>query len=298
MRKLKIYILTIVTALTPIGATAQEVAGDSLQSVAKDSIAVEGTDTVRYRVVYVHDTVYTEKPAAHSNDLIRIKGIGRFDRGIVNYRFIPKKKWIGGVTASYVNLSIDDNQLLYSLLKDVNISGQILSVKPFIGYAVRDNNVIGVKFGYNRAKGDLGNLSVAIDDLDFTMKNMLYKQDSYTVALFHRSYVGLDAAKRFGVFSETSLSYTTGTSIFSREEDSGLKRTDTDMREVRLGLDPGLEVFIMDNVSAEVSFGIVGFKYLWEEQRNNLGEYGKRHSSGANFKINLFNINIGITLCI
>ena len=53
----------------------------------------------------------------------------------------------------------------------------------------------------------------------------------------------------------------------------------------------------MQNVCAEVSFGVVGFKYRVEKQKNNLGETGKRRSSGANFKINLFNINIGITLC-
>jgi hypothetical protein len=70
------------------------------------------------------------------------------------------------------------------------------------------------------------------------------------------------------------------------------------MNQVRLGLNPGLTVFIMENVSAEVSFGIVGFKYGWESQRNNEGETGKRHTSSADFKINLLNINIGITICI
>jgi hypothetical protein len=54
----------------------------------------------------------------------------------------------------------------------------------------------------------------------------------------------------------------------------------------------------MENVSAEVSFGIVGFKYGWESQRNNEGETGNRHTSSADFKINLLNINIGITICI
>lgn len=46
-----------------------------------------------------------------------------------------------------------------------------------------------------------------------------------------------------------------------------------------------------------MSFGVAGFKYRWEKQRDESGEVGKRNSSGANFKINLFNINIGITFC-
>jgi hypothetical protein len=289
MRRLRLYILTVMT-LIAAGATAQQ--------EVRDSIAVNGNDTVNYRIVYVHDTVYAEKPKAESADLMRIKGIGRFDRGIENFRFIPKKSWIGGITASYVNLDIDDNQLLYSLLKDVDLSGRLVTVNPFIGYAIRDNIVMGVKFGYTHGRGEIGNLAVNYDDLDISIKDMLYLYDSYSVALFHRSYVGIDRGKRFGVFSETTLSYSTGTSSFQREEESGVKRTDTNMNQVRLGLNPGLTVFIMENVSAEVSFGIVGFKYGWESQRNNEGETGKRHTSSADFKINLLNINIGITICI
>ena len=38
--------------------------------------------------------------------------------------------------------------------------------------------------------------------------------------------------------------------------------------------------------------------YRIEKQKNNEGETGKRTASGADFKINLFNINIGITLCL
>ena len=34
------------------------------------------------------------------------------------------------------------------------------------------------------------------------------------------------------------------------------------------------------------------------KQKKSSGEVGKRTNSGANFKINLFNINIGITVCI
>jgi hypothetical protein len=289
MRNLKLYILTVFTLMTGVAAA---------QESSKDTIIVSGADSVKYHIVYVHDTVYTERPKVKPTDMLHTKAVGRFDRGIENYRFIPRKKWIGGVTASYATLDIDDNQLLYSLLKDVDLSGSILSVNPFVGYAVRDNIVLGLKFGYSHGRGEIGNFAINIDDLDISLKDLLYIQDNYSVALFHRSYVGIDPGKRFGVFSETTLQYSTGTSSFSREENSGPKRTETNMNQLRLGLNPGLAVFIMENVSAEVSFGIVGFKYLWETQRNNLGETGSRHSSSADFKINILNINIGITLCI
>lgn len=258
----------------------------------------EGTE----KVIVVHDTIYIERsPVAKldSADIIRTKAIGRFDRGIVNYRFIPKNKWLGGLTFSYVNMDTDDSRLLFSILKDIDCSFRTLSVKPFIGYAIKDNIVIGAKMGYNHTVAGLGNISLNIDeDLSYELKDMRYDEDSYTIGVFHRSYVGLDRDKRFGFFNETTLSYNSGSTTFSRGEGDTMKKTETTINELHVGLNPGVVVFIMENVCAEVSLGVVGFKYRSEKQKNNEGEVGTRRSSGANFKINLFNINIGITLCL
>lgn len=254
------------------------------------------------KVIVVHDTIYIERsPVAKldSADIIRTKAIGRFDRGIINYRFIPKNKWLGGLTFSYVNMDTDDSRLLFSILKDIDCTFRTLSVKPFIGYAIKDNIVIGAKMGYNHTVAGLGNISLNIDeDLSYELKDMRYNEDSYTIGLFHRSYVGLDRDKRFGFFNETTLSYNSGSTTFSRGEGDTMKKTDTTINELHIGLNPGIVVFIMENVCAEVSLGVVGFKYRSEKQKNNEGEVGTRRSSGANFKINLFNINIGITLCL
>lgn len=254
------------------------------------------------KVIVVHDTVYIERSPVtkvDSADIIRTKAIGRFDRGIINYRFIPKSKWLGGLTFSYVNMDTDDSRLLFSILKDIDCTFRTLSVKPFIGYAIKDNIVIGAKMGYNHTVAGLGNISLNIDeDLSYELKDMRYDEDSYTIGVFHRSYVGLDRDKRFGFFNETTLSYNSGSTAFSRGEGDTMKKTETTINELHVGLNPGVVVFIMENVCAEVSLGVVGFKYRSEKQKNNEGEVGTRRSSGANFKINLFNINIGITLCL
>ena len=57
---------------------------------------------------------------------------------------------------------------------------------------------------------------------------------------------------------------------------------------------PGVCVFIMDNVSFNVSFGVFGLNFNREKQITNEIEEGTRFSSGANFKFNIFNINFGL----
>lgn len=274
----------------------------ALQAQQRDTLrTMDGRDSLILERVIVRDTVFLPQSAydefQDSVNIIRTKAVGRFDRRIKNYKFIPKNKWIGGLTFSYVNFDSEDSRLLYSLLKDFDCNFRTFSIKPFWGYAIRDNVVVGMKLGYNHTIAQLDNISLDVEDLDISLKDIRYAEDTYSVAVFHRSYVGLDRGKRFGLFNETTLSYNTGTSSFSRGAEDTLKRTDTTINELHLGINPGLAVFIMQNVCAEISFGVVGFKYRVEKQKNNLGETGKRSDSGADFKINLFNINIGITLC-
>ena len=268
-----------------------------------DSVAVtRGDSLVKYKLVVVHDTVYVPIPEAKmpmdSSRIIYTKPVGRYDRGITNYRFIPKNKWIGGVTVSVFNFESDNSRLLFSLLKDIDLNLRTLSVKPFVGYAIKDNTVVGLKFGYSRISGGIDNLALNIEDLDIALKDIKYTDDSYSFSLFHRSYIGLDPKGLFGLFNETTLGYSTGSTRFSRGVDETLKYTDTSINQLKVGINPGIAIFIMPNVGAEVSFGVAGFTYNWEKQKKSSGETGKRTNSGANFKINLFNINIGLTVCI
>lgn len=220
--------------------------------------------------------------------------LGRFDRGIVNHLFVKRKTWISGLTVSYIGYSSEDTQF-FSLLKDFDAEAKIFSINPFVGYFIKENVCVGIKFGYQKFLGDLGNFNIDIDDdMSFTLKDMRYDQHMLSTTAFYRSYVGLDRGKRFGLFNETSLSFNTGTARYQRGSEENRKDTNTRIREIHLGLNPGATVFIMENVAAELSFGVVGFKYREEKQTTNGEESGWRRSSGANFKINLLNISIGV----
>lgn len=259
-------------------------------------------DTAQTKVIYVHDTVYVKVPMmkapVDSSRIIMEKGIGRYNRRITNYRFLPKGKWIGGVTFSVYNYDSDDSRLLFSLIKDMDIDLRMLSVDPFIGYVYKDNQVVGFKFGYSRVKGDLNSLAISVDDINVSLKDIKYSDDLYSFALFHRSYVGVDAKGTFALFNETSLGYNVGTGRFQRIHEGELKYTDTTVNQLKVVMNPGVAIRIMPNVQAELSFGVAGFTYNWEKQKKSTGEIGKRTNSGANFKLNLLNINIGITVCI
>lgn len=270
--------------------------------VEVDSTSLVRDTIVKYKLVVVHDTVFVSLPEAEmpvdSSKIIYTKPVGRYDRGITNYRFIKKNKWIGGVTVSIFNYETDNSRLLFSLLKDIDINLSTLSIHPFVGYTVSDNTVVGLKLGYSRISGGINNFALNVEDFDIALKDIKYTDDAYSFNLFHRSYVGLDPKGLFALFNETTLGYSMGSTRFSQGSGETLKYTDTSINQLNIGLNPGIAIMIMPNVGAEMSFGVAGFTYNWEKQKKSSGEVGKRTNSGANFKINLFNINIGITVCI
>lgn len=230
--------------------------------------------------------------------VIRERNLGRFDRGLLNYLFIPRGKWGFGATASYGELTTDDVQL-FSVLTDLTFKGKMYSVKPYISYFFRSNQSVGLRFNYTRGIADLGSLGMDFDeDLSFNLTDVSYYQQSFAVSTFYRSYVGLDTGGRFGVFNEVDLEFASGSSNFRRLYGGEPRHTRNYTTQASLNFSPGVCIFIQENVSFNLSFGVFGLKLRHERQLTDGVEEGSRFTSGANFRFNIFNLNFGLMVVI
>lgn len=266
---------------------SDSVKGDTVSAKVLSQLTDVSQPEREKRVIVGKDTV---------SIIIPEKNWGRYDRGLFNYLFIPRGQWSFGITASYGEFNAEDVRLL-SFLKDLDFKGTVFSVNPYVSYFFRHNESVGMKFGYTRNKFDLGSLSVDIDDdLNFSLKNVLYHTESYSASLFYRHYVGLDNNRRFAVFNEVDLSFGSGTGRFVRSYNDVPKDTRTTTTEAKLNFSPGLCVFVQDYVSFNISFGVFGLYFKKENQKTDDTEEGSRFSSGANFKFNLFNLSMGIAV--
>jgi hypothetical protein len=226
------------------------------------------------------------------------RNLGRYDRGLYNYLFVPKGKWGFGLTASYGSLNTEDVQLL-SILKDVDFNGKMYSVKPFISYFIRSNQSLGLRFNYSRGEADLNNLSMDFDDdLNFSIRDVSYYTQSFSTSLFYRNYIGLSKAKLFGIFNEVDLSVGSGSSRFKRIYNDEPRDTRTTVTQASLNFSPGVCVFIQEYVAFNVSFGVFGLNFKREHQTTDFVDEGSRFTSGANFRFNIFNINFGMMVVI
>lgn len=228
--------------------------------------------------------------------IIPERNYGRYDRGLFNYLYIPKGQWSFGLTASYGGLQTQDLELL-NVISDVNVSGTTYSVKPYISYFFNHNSSIGMRMNYTHSHLDLNSLGMDFgDDLNFDLSGIKYKRESYSASIFYRHYIGLDRDRRFGIFNEVDLAFGSGLGQFVRNYNSQPRDTRTNTVECRLNFSPGLCVFIQENVSFNVSFGVFGLYFKRDKQKTDGVEEGSRYSSGADFKFNVFNINLGIAV--
>jgi len=226
--------------------------------------------------------------------IIKQKNLGRYDRGLNNYLFITKGSWQFGLTAAYGEFSTRDLRA-FDLFSDFDFSGHTLSIKPYVSYFIANNMSIGLRFGYTDSKATIGSMKVDFDeDINFDLHDVKYTDEAYTAAVMFRQYIGLSRRGRFGVFNEAELAFSSGHSDFDRPYAGEMTNTNTTYTDVRLTFSPGMSVFMTKNISINVSLGVFGFYLRNEKQIIGEQEHANRFSSGANFKFNIFNINLGL----
>ena len=197
----------------------------------------------------------------------------KYDRGIVMKTFIPKGQWMVGTTFSYSE-HVDDNFEFLSVLKNISIGG---------------------RFAYGRTVTNLNNLSLELgDDLSFDVSDYESTSNTFTTAVFLRTYLNLGDSKRFGLFNEARVSY-------GYSESNGSSGTGVDLsglyqlkHNLNIGVAPGITVFVNDFAAVEASISVAGLNFNWYDQTRDQVYKGKRTSSSANFKINLLSVDLGI----
>ena len=230
-----------------------------------------------------------------------------FDRGIgiSTSTFIPKGTVGAGVAFSYNNFLLGNgaNDAGYSALMSLigGVHGEMLTfgVAPWASYFLMDNLSVGVRFDYDRTSLGLGNASISLGDLaNFSISDFHFLKQSYTGAITGRYFVPIANSKRFAMFAELRAIGGYAQSENYKVDGEDKFGTYQDIYKFELGLVPGISVFVTDEVSVELSIGLMGFNYNKTVQTTNQVEQSVMESSGANFKINPLALGLGLSFYI
>ena len=228
-----------------------------------------------------------------------------FDRGIgiSTSVFIPKGTVGFGASFSYgtydIGNSTDDfgYKAMFGLLD--GISGNIVTggVSPHASYFVMDNLSVGARFDYNRTKFDIGSANLSLmEDMAFGINDFHYLKDAYLGAVFARYFIPFGTSRRFAMFTELRASGGYAQSETYKLTELDKHGTYQDIYDFEIGVIPGLCAFVTNEVALEVAVGLVGLNYQKVVQKTDNVGVSVMESSGANFKINLLNISLGISV--
>ena len=228
--------------------------------------------------------------------------LNRIDREIDKNVFAFKGEWIAGVTASYGTLTADDSDIAM-IIENLKLGGSVITVKPYVGYMYRNNLSIGARFGYTYMNGHFDNANINlgnfINGIEFGTEGIAieYLSNAYSFAIFHRAYVPLDRRGRFGVFGELELLGQYGRSKFGFMYNNEWSTSISDNYKVKFNFNPGVAAYIFPNVCASVSFGLGGLQYTHIKQFDaEMNSQGTRDYSKLRFRLNIAEINIGVTV--
>ena len=222
----------------------------------------------------------------------------RVDRNIDLNKFVYKGEWMLGIAASYGTLDVSDSDLML-LLDDINLGLRRTAVLPYVAYAYRDNRAVGMRFGYEFLKADLGNAALDLgslaEDISFEISDIGIRSESFNYSLFHRNYIGLDRRGIVGAILEAELLVKSGNTSFYMGEGESRNYSMSKNFAAKLNLNPGLAVYVFPEVCVTVTVGIGSLYYNNIRQYNAVGiETGRRDHSALKFKLNLADIQIGV----
>lgn len=269
---------------------------ESMPEMEAPMMTVPGVDQMPTQLQLGQDSIHAlTPPVGEKRHFLPTRR--RMDREINRIPYIFKNEVAVGLTVSYGAINSDDTD--YMLIFDnLNFKGSLFTITPSFIFFLKNNLGIGARFGYSKAKGDIGNATLNLgsaNDMNIDLSDIHLDNQSASFGLFMRSYAAIDNKGHFGVFAELEASYKAGKSTFSYKSNDQMKYTHSNTQQFKFSFNPGCSVFIFPNVCSTISFGLGGLQYTKVTQSDDKGKViGSRETAKMLFRLNLANIRIGV----
>lgn len=210
--------------------------------------------------------------------------------------FIPQGNWMGGVAAGYLGTRSGRTDFVFDGLKGADMYLNGFSITPYYGYAVCKNGILGVRAGYYQSTGKKQFYPHYEDGtLQYTYRDMDYAVDYYSGKAFFRGYVPVDKQMRFALYGEFTLGYMGGSGRLKSLRDDTSYRSNFSLNQVRMGFRPGMALALCNNLSLDLSFGLVNANVTMQHEKNRDGQSIKDTKAKLNSLVDLTDFQLGLT---
>jgi len=210
-------------------------------------------------------------------------------RSLPKRLFIPKKAWGLGLQASYFGGNSSDSQF-FQILTGLSGKASLVRIVPYVSYCWRNNQEAGLKIGYTNINMGVDNATINLmsEGMSFNLSGVNLNVNKVGATLFHRSYFGLDRNGVVALFAEFDLGYS---HTWTTNGSNGKLWMDY----AGLAFCPGVEVFVINNLSLQLLLGLADVGYSWSTSLDSKGSYGYYNSLKAQARVNLSDLYFGLT---
>lgn len=211
--------------------------------------------------------------------------------------FVPQGNWVYGVSAGYLTMNSNHTDLVFNGMADADMRLKGFSFSPYMGYAVGNNSILGLRVGYNQLDGTKAFFPQYEEEtLKHTFRNIDYTHTFYNVEAYWRGYVPIDNKLRWAFFTDVTLGYQGGSGYVLSDRDDVAYRSNFSLNQIRLGVRPGIAVALTNHVSIDLSVGLANVSYALQHEKNRDGDDIKENEFRINSLIDMANFQCGLTL--
>ncbi|MBR4930382.1 MAG: autotransporter outer membrane beta-barrel domain-containing protein [Bacteroidaceae bacterium] len=211
--------------------------------------------------------------------------------------FVPQGNWVYGVSAGYLTMNSNHTDLVFNGMADADMRLKGFSFSPYMGYAVGNNSILGLRVGYNQLDGTEAFFPQYEEEtLKHTFRNIDYTHTFYNVEAYWRGYVPIDNKLRWAFFTDVTLGYQGGSGYVLSDRDDVAYRSNFSLNQIRLGVRPGIAVALTNHVSIDLSVGLANVSYALQHEKNRDGDDIKENGFRINRLIDMANFQCGLTL--
>ncbi|MGN0191468.1 MAG: hypothetical protein ACI39U_07420 [Candidatus Cryptobacteroides sp.] len=219
----------------------------------------------------------------------------RYDRGYTSTPqkvFVPKGSFMVAGTGK-VTWHREDNYN-FLMIDGINADGYSVNLSPTFLYMPWNNIGVGFRVGYDRMKLNINSAELDVSEIKINVDDYFRLTQSIEAAAIFRPYIPLGNSGRFSIFAQVELGFSGGkvknTALVSPE----VKGTYTEKYKFLVGVNPGITALLTNHFALEVSVGVLGFNYNWNNMVHNQIEYGSDSVANASFMLNLATISISL----
>lgn len=204
----------------------------------------------------------------HAQDLSEIKQT--FDKGYVFF----------GITGGASLRDSENENVLVVTLKEQQKEGYNFLVTG--GYFVKPLLAIGGGMRYDQSR-----ITKVTEDADGVEANVNEAGTAITSSLYVKFFIPLTANKRFNLYNIAGVGWTADRSLVESFSQDVLTRTYNNKNTIQLGLNPGIQVFVVDGFATEIGVNVAGLS----------GSRKKQSVNGvANSAINTFDVDLKLNI--